>query len=353
MRTHHLGRRTGFTLIELLVVIAIIGVLVGLLLPAVQKVRASATRTQCINNLKQIGLAAMHFENANGHFPSAINLQIDPFFYGGNPAAIPFPQPPDALNSYSLFEALLPYVEHKDVIDRLVLNKLNRFGIMADSQYIPGNCDTPDGAGAKSQSIYRCPADLLPDNGVTTFKTGGITYNFAITSYGGCAGSRAAFWQDTSKDGMFYLNSTTRVADVLDGVSNTIMFGERYHYDPVFDKFNSSKLNTFGGWAWANPNAMEDVTLGAWATVPIGSPPDPNNPNLNSISVNYQTPPGTTAWNFALEDSRLNAFGSGHGNGANFCYGDGSVHFLTNQLTPQILQLLCVRNDRQFVPPQD
>jgi prepilin-type N-terminal cleavage/methylation domain-containing protein/prepilin-type processing-associated H-X9-DG protein len=350
-------RRRGFTLIELLVVIAIIAVLIGLLLPAVQKVRAAAARIKCVNNLKQIGLAAFNFESANSRFPSAINLQIDPYYYGGNPSAIPFPPPPDPTQSFSIFEALMPYLEQDNLKRALILNQLNQYGIMADSQYIPGNCDTANGPGAVPVATYVCPVDPLPSPAITQYTNdSGTTYNFAITSYGGNAGSRASYWKSASQDGMFCLNSKVRIGDVTDGLSNTFFFGERFHWDPVFDALRTQTgdalINTFGGWAWANPYAMEDDTLGSYSTVPIGSAPDPSYPTLNTISINYLIPAGTTTLTYDLMDARLNAFGSGHSGGANFCYGDGSVHFLTNSISPQILQLLCVRNDGQvFTQP--
>jgi prepilin-type N-terminal cleavage/methylation domain-containing protein/prepilin-type processing-associated H-X9-DG protein len=357
MRMHLRRRQAGFTLIELLVVIAIIAILVGLLLPAVQKVRAAAARIKCVNNLKQIGLAAMNFENANGYFPSAINLQIDPYYYGGNPAAIPFPQPQDVTQSFSIFEALLPYLEQQNVIQKLVLNQLNQYGLVADSQYVPGNCDSPNAPGSSPLSILNCPVDHLPSPAITQYVgDGGVTYYFAITSYCGNAGSRASYWQNASQDGIFYLNSSTRVADVVDGLSNTVFFGERYHFDPVFDQLQAqsggSAINTYGGWAWANPYAMEDMTLGSYST-PFNATPDPNYPTLGTISVNYMLPQGTPTLTFDLQDARLNAFGSGHTNGANFCFADGSVHFLTNGLVPSVLQMLCVKDDRMITPPLD
>jgi len=200
--------------------------------------------------------------------------------------------------------------------------------------------------------------DKLPNPPVTQYIGDfGQTYYFAITSYGGNAGSRASYWQNASQDGIFYLNSATRIGDVTDGLSNTVLFGERYHNDPVFDNLQaqagSSPINTYGGWAWANPYAMEDITLGSYSTVPIGSTPDPNYLTLNTISINYTTPPGAQMMTYDLMAARLNAFGSGHSNGANFCYGDGSVHFLTNGLNPQILQLLCVKDDGRIFPAQD
>jgi prepilin-type N-terminal cleavage/methylation domain-containing protein/prepilin-type processing-associated H-X9-DG protein len=322
-------RRRGFTLIELLVVIAIIAVLVGLLLPAVQKVREAANRMSCSNNLKQIALAAMNFESTNRRFPSAINLQIDPFF--GQNMVSKFGPPPDPSGSYSWEEALLPYIEQGNIQKSLVLNQLNQFGIMADSQYV--NCVGPTSVGANPIKILVCPSDALPDPAVTTY-TGdnGTIYYFGMVSYGGNAGTRAVYWEFASQDGVFWLNSKVKIADITDGTSNTFFFGERYHKDDVFDQLQPwQPINSYGGWAWANPYAMEDQTQSSFSP------------------INYLIPVGTTQMTFDLQDARINAWGSGHPGGANFAFADGSVRF-GSATTPQvILQGLSTRAGGEIV----
>jgi prepilin-type N-terminal cleavage/methylation domain-containing protein/prepilin-type processing-associated H-X9-DG protein len=325
-------KRKAFTLIELLVVIAIIAILVGLLLPAVQKVREAANRMSCQNNLKQIALGAMNFEGSFKRFPSAVNLQIDPY-YGANMVS-KFGPAPDPTGNYSLWEALMPFIEQDNLQKNLIFNQLNQYGIMADSQYV--NCVGPNSYGAQTIKILVCPTDQLPSPAQTTY-TGdnGTVYYFGISSYGGNAGSRGVYWQYATLDGMFWLNSKVRIADVVDGTSNTLFFGERYHYDVNWDTAQSqnggSLINTYGGWAWANPYAMEDHTESAYSP------------------INYMIPAGTTQITYDLSDARLNAWGSGHPGGANFALVDGSVRFISATVTQKIWHALATRNGGEVV----
>jgi prepilin-type processing-associated H-X9-DG protein len=106
-------------------------------------------------------------------------------------------------------------------------------------------------------------------------------------------------------DGIFWINSRVRIADITDGTSNTLFFGERLHKDPVYQN-----IATLGGWAWANYSASQDYLFST------------------PVPINYQIPAGTTLTT-ALSDLRACAFGSAHSGGANFAMADGSVRFLT------------------------
>jgi prepilin-type N-terminal cleavage/methylation domain-containing protein/prepilin-type processing-associated H-X9-DG protein len=293
--------RAGFTLIELLVVIAIIAILIGLLLPAVQKVRDAAARMQCQNNLKQVGLAAHNFHDTYQRFPAAINIPGEEKF--GWPGA------PDPTRWYGLHMALFPFYEQDNLRRNLVDN-------VANPQYV--NCKGPNSVGAQVVKILVCPSDsAMPSPPVGTYGT----YYFGLTSYGGCSGT---FKTNTSPpapgvlpNGIFFMNSAVTIPGITDGTSNTLLFGERSRLNlPA-----TSTSQSLGGWAWANFYAQEDNTMNA-------SEP------MEGVAVHD-----------------LNQFGSQHSGGsiANFCFADGSVKSLPKSLNIVTFQRLAARNDGQVI----
>src|SRR5262249_36274897 len=130
------------------------------------------------------------------------------------------------------------------------------------------------------------------------------------------------FVSSMTTDGVFYINSRVSIPGIRDGSSNTLLFGERLHFDPAY-----TDIAGLGGWAWANYNAPQDYILST------------------CVPINFQLPPATKggAPNYP-EDDRSCAFGSGHTGGANFCMADGSVQFLADSLSLPVLQALGTRN---------
>jgi prepilin-type processing-associated H-X9-DG protein/prepilin-type N-terminal cleavage/methylation domain-containing protein len=257
--------RSAFTLIELLVVIGIIAMLVGLLLPAVQKVRAAAARAECANNLKQIALAAWNYQDANGAFPPGLN--VSPNSKDPNPNYNYIP--PWAGPYTGCLAYLLPYVEQDNVYKELnpALFLPNSTSPAWAYGYRPFDFDDPkvpqsqvNGTGggypkALNTNIrtYRCPADpgvsaevILDAQGFNTRPPNGfyVGYDWVnnVPGYGrelgrsNYIGVMGGFGKVEPDDqghrewapftGIYYANSTTRISEITDGTSSTLAFGE-------------------------------------------------------------------------------------------------------------------------------
>ncbi len=335
------ARRTGFTLIELLVVIAIIAVLVGLLLPAVQKVREAAARMSCSNNLKQLGLGAHNYHSSVGKFPPGVNVPAVITNLSGGQSS---PPPLVAGQSFSLFEALLPYIEQNNVYSQL--NFVGPITVNGnpgnDSEYVNSATATnPAPVGSTIIKTFLCPSDTAPTQTTYVGTSGvdkGLTYLFGANTYGGCAGIRSFYTFDSSsnttgtgmtQDGIFYINSSVSISSITDGSSNTIAFGERDRVDPNFDIVYTgvNVLEQHSGWAWANYYPGYDYLYGAQM---------PLNWSFTSAGI-------TSDSGFVYQDQRYSTFGSQHVGGANFCFADGSVHFLANSIPLATLQALTTR----------
>jgi prepilin-type N-terminal cleavage/methylation domain-containing protein/prepilin-type processing-associated H-X9-DG protein len=328
-------RRSGFTLIELLVVIAIIAVLIGLLLPAVQKVREAAARSKCQNSLKQLAIAAHNYHDVFGRLPAALNYPN----IGNTWPNAPLP------TFFSLHEALMPFAEQKALYETIqpYLNAANSQYVVcsasATAQYNPQTQPQPkwgpvgNAPGAQTPKYMVCPSDAgMPDPPREAYSNGSLL--FGLTSYTGNAGIYATpasgpigGARKQKYMGPFYINSAVRLTDMADGTQSTLLFGERSRLN-LTETASSSAL---GGWAWINSNSLEDQTCNT------SSPQySIDGPGGYSSSTGYSS----TMEGIAAHD--LNQFGSQHsgGQGANFAFGDGSVRFLSKSIDLGVYQAL-------------
>ncbi len=318
MRTR---RKTAFSLVELLVVITIIGVLISLLLPAVQSAREAARRLKCRNNLKQIALALQNYVAVGGAFPPGAIIG-DAYQTGGTLDYDPWPEATGAspgLHGTSWMLQILPYIECGALFDRWDF-----------SRSVLGN----KSAAATDVAVFYCPTRrsgvrgedrqlMFPkragDDALVGWTAGG-------NDYAGCIGAQNAFtnpttWNDRRQfcgptyvyqadvRGLFVPNLSARTGDVADGLSSTLAVGEvpRCRWNgPAPDQYWGPCHTSIDGWAAAGSSTLFD-TPSAGATNDLGQAGGFNNDYFESA-------------------------GSDHAGGAHFALADGSVHFIAEEI---------------------
>jgi prepilin-type N-terminal cleavage/methylation domain-containing protein/prepilin-type processing-associated H-X9-DG protein len=318
----------GFTLLELLVVIAIIGTLLGILLPAVQKIRESAARIQCQNNLKQFGVACTAYHDAYGAFPPG-----GLFRPGTNWSNIDW-----SANKGTWLIYTLPYIEEEPLfqqIPNIYVPHVDSIGAAVQAGVLPH---------AIPQKL-RCPSDPYQYNGPYSNYVGSLGPE-CVDDFCGSApfaqycNEPAWGWGLSDEDepdpalvrGMFSRFSyAVRIAECTDGTSRTLLLGE---------SLPSTNAHLQKGWYTAYGSQL------ATTIIPLNYPIDQSDTSwcgAASAGAAHSMTNNQVSWGFR----------SLHRGGSNFTFVDGSVHFLSDSISHKTFQLLGCKNDGQVVPPYD
>ncbi len=305
--------RRGFTLIELLVVIAIIAILIGLLLPAVQKVRAAAARISCQNNLKQIGLASMSFESAQGGLPPSRFSKN-----GGLAPAIPV-----GSNRGSVLIPILPYLEqealHKGFIqtdDYLAPSNLVLLGTPIKTYQCPSTPGNPRflSSAAGVSNKYLAPiTSSNPSGAPGAYNYSELTHTLAVNTFVSDYASCVQVKADDAAYGAMRQNVRTPITSITDGTTNTLLYGEVAGLPKYYQR---------GGVPYTPAKAdMTKPGDGSWGS--------------QDFRITW-SPVGTCAINC---DNDLKPY-SFHSGGVNFVFCDGSVKFISDSVSTTTFRAL-------------
>jgi prepilin-type N-terminal cleavage/methylation domain-containing protein/prepilin-type processing-associated H-X9-DG protein len=307
----HLSR--AFTLVELLVVIAIIGILVAILLPAVQSARESARRAQCLNNFKQVGVAMHSYHAARNRFPQGIDMWTT-----STPCSIP-PGKTLSFIGWGWATQILPYFEETQVFSMFDLTE------RSDNNYASGNSFK---AGASRINSYLCPSDPQGFElvGCCSGVSNGATEaeDLGKTNMAGVADSKS--WQCVWKDydnypsgwarpdgnGVLFQHSAVNVAKITDGTSHTLMVGEVVGFD----------AGSNSGYFWVT-----------WDVLDVA----------NGLNLPLRVPPRS------LFDETESGFASHHPGGCHFLFSDGSAAMLNESIDQDLLAALATRNGAEVI----